>query len=304
MAGADPKAAHALVTDLLSIAGITAVGGRSVGEIADRFLEQSTLGAFATLPPYTRALVERFLAVSGNPLDASVTMREIASDGGLMLTPALDLFDTRNVELGKRGVDLDAHRLLVGIRSRHGLLHRLRIRTHRRRVVRTAGRGRALRRPDDAAGIALDPFRRRLLGLDRTTWREAQHDRAADHRRPRQGTLAGKCRGFFARAGLRLVKSRGVRDYRGAIEGMDGVEIAYLSASEITTQLAQGAAHMGVTGEDLVREMIPDADARGDPARRPALRLRQCRGRGAASVDRCAQHGRSRRCRDRIPDAP
>ena len=106
MAGADPKAAHALVTDLLSIAGITAVGGRSVGEIADRFLEQSTLGAFATLPPYTRALVERFLAVSGNPLDASVTMREIASDGGLMLTPALDLFDTRNVELGKRGVDL------------------------------------------------------------------------------------------------------------------------------------------------------------------------------------------------------
>jgi len=37
LAGSDPKAAHALVTDLLSIAGITAVGGRSVGEIADRF---------------------------------------------------------------------------------------------------------------------------------------------------------------------------------------------------------------------------------------------------------------------------
>jgi len=107
LAGSDPKAAHALVTDLLSIAGITAVGGRSVGEIADRFLEQSTLGAFATLPPYTRALVERFLTVSGNPLDASATMREIASDGGIVLTPALDLFDARNVELGKRGVDLN-----------------------------------------------------------------------------------------------------------------------------------------------------------------------------------------------------
>jgi len=35
----DPKAAHALVTDLLSIAGITTVGGRTVGEIAERFLE-------------------------------------------------------------------------------------------------------------------------------------------------------------------------------------------------------------------------------------------------------------------------
>src|SRR3954470_19308765 len=45
LAGSDPKAARALVTDLLSIAGISAVGGRSVGEIADRFLEQAALGA-------------------------------------------------------------------------------------------------------------------------------------------------------------------------------------------------------------------------------------------------------------------
>ncbi|ARP99937.1 ATP phosphoribosyltransferase [Pseudorhodoplanes sinuspersici] len=79
---------------------------------------------------------------------------------------------------------------------------------------------------------------------------------------PAKGRLQENADSFFARAGLRLVKSRGVRDYRGAIEGMDGVEIAYLSASEITSQLAQGAAHMGVTGEDLVREMIPDADTR------------------------------------------
>jgi len=79
---------------------------------------------------------------------------------------------------------------------------------------------------------------------------------------PAKGRLQENAESFFARAGLRLIKSRGARDYRGAIEGMDGVEIAYLSASEITSQLAQGAAHMGVTGEDLVREMMPDADAR------------------------------------------
>ncbi len=53
LAGADPKGAHALVTDLLSIAGITAVGGRSVGEIADRFLEQAALGAATALPRET-----------------------------------------------------------------------------------------------------------------------------------------------------------------------------------------------------------------------------------------------------------
>ena len=64
LAGSDPKGAHALVTDLLSIAGINAVGGRSVAEIAERFLEQSALGASAKLPREVRALIERFLAIA------------------------------------------------------------------------------------------------------------------------------------------------------------------------------------------------------------------------------------------------
>src|SRR6185312_9593218 len=50
LTGSDPKAAHALVTDLLSIAGISTVGGRTVGEIADRFLEQAALGGGTGLP--------------------------------------------------------------------------------------------------------------------------------------------------------------------------------------------------------------------------------------------------------------
>jgi ATP phosphoribosyltransferase len=77
---------------------------------------------------------------------------------------------------------------------------------------------------------------------------------------PAKGRLQENAEAFFARAGLTLVKPRGARDYRGAIGGLDGVEVAYLSASEITGQLAAGAVHLGVTGEDLVREMIPDAD--------------------------------------------
>ena len=79
---------------------------------------------------------------------------------------------------------------------------------------------------------------------------------------PSKGRLQQNAEGFFARAGLQLVKPRGARDYRGAIAGFDGVEIAYLSAAEITQQLGQGAAHLGITGEDLVREMIPQSDER------------------------------------------
>jgi len=79
---------------------------------------------------------------------------------------------------------------------------------------------------------------------------------------PAKGRLQENAEAFFARAGLKLVKPRGARDYRGAIETLDGVEVAYLSAGEIAQQLAQGAVHLGITGEDLIRETIPDADAK------------------------------------------
>jgi ATP phosphoribosyltransferase len=79
---------------------------------------------------------------------------------------------------------------------------------------------------------------------------------------PSKGRLQENAEAFFTRAGLALAKPRGARDYRGTISGLDNVEIAYLSASEIASQLARGAVHLGVTGEDLVRESIAEADKR------------------------------------------
>ena len=79
---------------------------------------------------------------------------------------------------------------------------------------------------------------------------------------PSKGRLQQNAEDFFARAGLGFVKPRGARDYRGTVAGLDGIEIAYLSAAETTAQLAQGAAHLGITGEDLVREMIPQSSER------------------------------------------
>ena len=78
---------------------------------------------------------------------------------------------------------------------------------------------------------------------------------------PSKGRLQENATAFFGRAGLKFVKSRGERDYRGAIAGVDGAEVAFLSASEIVAQLSSGAAHIGITGEDLVREQLSDADA-------------------------------------------
>jgi len=114
LAGSDPKGAHALVTDLLSIAGITAVGGRSVGEIADRFLEQSALGAQSSLPGETRALIEKFLAVSGDPDEAAAELRALARDANIALDAALDLFESRAGFLAARGVDVARIRFSTG----------------------------------------------------------------------------------------------------------------------------------------------------------------------------------------------
>ncbi len=77
---------------------------------------------------------------------------------------------------------------------------------------------------------------------------------------PSKGRLQENAMAFFSRAGLVLERPRGVRDYRGTIAGLPDVEILFLSASEIVSQLATGSAHFGVTGEDLVREQLPDAD--------------------------------------------
>jgi ATP phosphoribosyltransferase len=77
---------------------------------------------------------------------------------------------------------------------------------------------------------------------------------------PAKGRLQENAAAFFARAGLDLIKPRGARDYRGSIADLPAVGVAYLSASEIVELLAQGAVHFGLTGEDLVRELITDAD--------------------------------------------
>ncbi len=79
---------------------------------------------------------------------------------------------------------------------------------------------------------------------------------------PSKGRLQESAAAFFSRAGLELMQGRGARDYRGAIAGLPGVEVAYVSSAEIVGQLAAGAAHFGVAGEDLVREKVSDVEAR------------------------------------------
>jgi ATP phosphoribosyltransferase len=79
---------------------------------------------------------------------------------------------------------------------------------------------------------------------------------------PSKGRLMEQTADTLAKAGLNVRKTGSDRGYRGEIEGIKGVEVAFVSAAEIVDHLKSGKAHLGITGEDLVREYIVDADER------------------------------------------
>lgn len=105
----DHAGAKALVEDLLAIAGISSVGGRSAGEIADRFLEQSSLRAGAAAPTEKREALRQFLAVSGDPDAASQQLRTLAAEARLDMGEALDRFDQRTGFLAARGMPVERY---------------------------------------------------------------------------------------------------------------------------------------------------------------------------------------------------
>lgn len=73
---------------------------------------------------------------------------------------------------------------------------------------------------------------------------------------PSKGRLQENTNAFFARSGMQIGKSGGVRGYQGKLAGVSGVEVAFLSATEIVRELIAGSVHLGVTGMDLVREEL------------------------------------------------
>jgi len=110
MESADHAGARALVEDLLAIAGVDAVGGRTASEIADRFLEQAALRSGEPVAAEKRQALDAFLAVSGDPDEAAAKLRRLADDARLDLNRALDAFELRNGFIAARGVRIEEAR--------------------------------------------------------------------------------------------------------------------------------------------------------------------------------------------------
>ncbi len=75
---------------------------------------------------------------------------------------------------------------------------------------------------------------------------------------PSKGRLMEKTFDWFGARGVAMRRDGAEREYSGAVEGVDGIELVMLSAGEIPRELAAGRIHLGVTGSDLVRDKLAD----------------------------------------------
>lgn len=79
---------------------------------------------------------------------------------------------------------------------------------------------------------------------------------------PSKGRLKEDCDAYFADAGAKLKQRAGARGYRAMLNGFGAIDVMLLSASEIAASLLTGDVHMGITGEDLLREAAPELEGR------------------------------------------
>ena len=75
---------------------------------------------------------------------------------------------------------------------------------------------------------------------------------------PSKGRLMEKTFDWFGARGVTMRQTGAEREYSGAVDGIDGVELIMLSAGEIPRELSAGRIHLGVTGSDLVRDKLAD----------------------------------------------
>jgi len=102
--GADPEAAHAVVEDLLSIAGISAIGGRTPSEIADRFLEQAALTSGARGHDKAAETLTAYLSLKADGAAAPKTLQDFAAEFSLGLNAPLAAFEQRLAAVEAKGI--------------------------------------------------------------------------------------------------------------------------------------------------------------------------------------------------------
>ena len=101
--GQDPAAARAFVEDVISIAGVASVGGRSAGEIAERFLQRAQNRA-GLVSSEARAVLDEYLGIADEPARAVGRVRDLARRAELDIEDALRRAERRVAAMEARGL--------------------------------------------------------------------------------------------------------------------------------------------------------------------------------------------------------
>ena len=105
LAGLKPEAAQEVVSDVLELAGIRTVGGRTVDEITERFLQKAGDAAMAALPAPVIKSILAFLNVKDAPDAAIEALRKTARDAGADIEDALERAKARFARMAEAGID-------------------------------------------------------------------------------------------------------------------------------------------------------------------------------------------------------
>nr|WP_321458185.1 ATP phosphoribosyltransferase regulatory subunit [uncultured Cohaesibacter sp.] len=93
--GKDPEAVREAVEEMLDIAGLDAVGGRSVGDIAERYMEKAQLAAMAGWDADKLAIILRYLSITGSLDNSLDLLTAFDKEEGGLLGAALEGFAAR-----------------------------------------------------------------------------------------------------------------------------------------------------------------------------------------------------------------
>ncbi len=79
---------------------------------------------------------------------------------------------------------------------------------------------------------------------------------------PSKGRLKEQVEAWLSDCGIDLAVSGGARGYLAGLKGLPGAQVRLLSAADIAEALDRGEVHLGITGEDLLRETGADLEGR------------------------------------------
>lgn len=110
----EEKSAKSVIADVLDLAKIAPVGGRSIAEIAERFLERAADANAEPLSKETAGLIDAFLALKLAPKDVAPRIRDLTKAAGISIEPQLAALERRFDLIAKKGVDLSRARFETG----------------------------------------------------------------------------------------------------------------------------------------------------------------------------------------------